>query len=67
MSNKINYSILQNEDKSSNKIVIKYKPTMETSQDCYIIIRNNLYGDFIYFMKGMYVVKKKNKRTNGFV
>ncbi|CRG93211.1 conserved Plasmodium protein, unknown function [Plasmodium gallinaceum] len=59
LSNKINYSII--EDKSKNKIIIKYQPSLKTSQECYFIVRNNLFGDFIYLIKGSYIVKRKIK------
>ncbi|CRG98975.1 conserved Plasmodium protein, unknown function [Plasmodium relictum] len=59
LSNKINYSIIDN--KKKNRVIIKYNPSLKTSQECYFIIRNNLFGDFIYLMKGFYVVKRKIK------
>ncbi|ETB56647.1 hypothetical protein, variant [Plasmodium yoelii 17X] len=62
LSNKINYSMINCDNKKSgNYILIKYKPTVGTSQECYVIIRSDLFGDFIYFLKGGYIEEKKIK------
>ncbi|SCM01251.1 conserved Plasmodium protein, unknown function [Plasmodium chabaudi chabaudi] len=62
LSNQTNYSILNCDNKTvGSPILIKYKPTIGTSQECYVIVRSKLFGDFIYFLKGRYIEKKKIK------
>ncbi|SCM20553.1 conserved Plasmodium protein, unknown function [Plasmodium berghei] len=62
LSNKINYSMINCDNKTAGSyILIKYKPTVGTSQECYIIIRSEIFGDFIYFLKGGYIEEKKIK------
>ncbi|CAD2101960.1 conserved Plasmodium protein, unknown function [Plasmodium vinckei petteri] len=62
LSNKTNYSMLSCDNETvGSHILIKYKPTIGTSQECYVIVRSKLYGDFIYFLKGEYIEKKRIK------
>ncbi|SBT32372.1 conserved Plasmodium protein, unknown function [Plasmodium ovale wallikeri] len=48
-------------DEPSNHVVIRYKPTTNSSKGCYALVRSDIYGDFLYFVKGVYTVKRKIK------
>ncbi|KJP89077.1 hypothetical protein AK88_01163 [Plasmodium fragile] len=59
LSNRSNFYIMNHKDVS--RVVLKYRPTVSMSQECYIIIRSNMYGDFLYRIHGTYTVKRKIK------
>ncbi|CAA9986991.1 conserved Plasmodium protein, unknown function [Plasmodium knowlesi strain H] len=59
LSNRNNFHIVKHKD--VNRVVLKYRPTVNTSQECYAIIRSNLHGDFLYRIHGKYTVKRKIK------
>ncbi|SBS82974.1 conserved Plasmodium protein, unknown function [Plasmodium ovale curtisi] len=48
-------------DEPGNHVVIRYKPTTNSSKGCYALVRSDIYGDFLYFVKGVYTVKRKIK------
>ncbi|ANQ06907.1 Uncharacterized protein PCOAH_00012170 [Plasmodium coatneyi] len=59
LSNRNNFHIINHKDLS--RVVLKYRPTVNMSQECYAIIRSNLHGDFLYRIHGTYTVKRKIK------
>ncbi|EDL45363.1 hypothetical protein, conserved [Plasmodium vivax] len=59
LSNRKNFFTVNHED--VGRIVLKYRPTVGTSQECYAIVRSNLHGDFLYRISGTYTVKRRIK------